>query len=294
MYDYEDFLFLKEIVSNYATTSYSKSKVECVEAHFMGYSEPGYTEPDSGIVATGNWNSCTEWVRNNCRTIDDSMPRFAKILEALDVEIQWEDEWTTCHDCGKLVRTSPDSYSYQPSYTILNDCELVCHECIAEDPSDYLESLEGKINANTMERIYPGSYGYTLLEEFERGMHRGQDDDPEAISNTLSSAGFERFIFNIDSTGQFDFRFSVWLHDEEAQDDDGLGLIKAKRALEDGVTRGKSPSEALERGLAEVSRQYEQIRKGGEGGVTVASVGLDGVSVKVVSQEDFLAGKVTK
>lgn len=294
MYDYEDFLFLKEIVKGYANTSHSKSKVECVEIHFAGYSEPGYHDPDSGIIATGDWNTCSEMVDGRHVTVDDSMYRFSNILEALGADLQWEDEWSACYDCQRLVRTSPDSYGYQPSYTIIDECELVCHECIPENPSDYLESLEGEIKANTMERIYPGSHGYTLLQKFERGMHYGQDDDPEAIAKTLSQAGFERFIFNIDSTGQFDFRFSVWLHDEEAQDDDGLSLIRAKRALENGVTQGRSPSEALKGGLAEVSMKHDAARKSGETGVIVASIGLEGASVKIVSQEDFLEGKGLK
>jgi hypothetical protein len=89
-------------------------------------------------------------------------------------------------------------------------------------------------------------------------------------------------------------RFSVWLHEGEAEGEDGLGLIKAKRALENGGTDGPSISEAMERGLKEVSKISDEIRSKDEAGVIVSKVSLEGASVKVVSQEDFIEGKGLK
>jgi hypothetical protein len=75
-----------------------------------GYAEPGYTDPEKGIVFA-NWNY---------------FPReLPDILERGGYEIEWSDEWATCGDCGRAVRTSPNSYGWEAYFVILNECELV-------------------------------------------------------------------------------------------------------------------------------------------------------------------------
>lgn len=199
-----------------------------------------------------------------------------------------ESKWTDCARCCKLVQTEPDSYGWKPSY-IFEDCEgCVCVECLIEEAEDYLETLEGNpARCNAIEQIDPEDHGYVHLEQYERGMHRGQDADPRVIGDTLSKAGFSRFLFNLDSKGQFDCRISVWLHEDEAKADDGLGEIKALRALEEGPVDGPSISAAMERGLREAARQGDAIRAKGDDGILVSKVTMDGATTKVVTQEDF-------
>jgi hypothetical protein len=38
---------------------------------------------------------------------------------------------------------------------------------------------------------------------------------PEDVANEMDVRGIERFIFNIDSTGQFDTKWSVYVHEDE-------------------------------------------------------------------------------
>jgi hypothetical protein len=160
------------------------------------YAEPGYSNPLKGILFA-DWNYFP-------RGIDS-------ILERYGYQIEWSDEWTTCEQCGRAVRTSPDSHGYQPSYVILNDCEIVCVDCLNGDAGDYLESLENHPNrALNVPAINPAKWGYVQLEDgFESGFHPGQNDNPKAIYARLH-AQYPRLLFKIDGVGQFDFTFSVW------------------------------------------------------------------------------------
>jgi hypothetical protein len=80
------------------------------------YGEPGYDNPKKGILFA-NWNS---FPRN-----------FDMVLEKLGYAVEWSDEWFTC-DCGKAIRTQPDSYCWQPSYKEKHG-EILCKECALED-----------------------------------------------------------------------------------------------------------------------------------------------------------------
>lgn len=189
----------------------AKSRIQDIQIH-SGYAEPAY---DSELVATGNWNNVTKWDRNtNTRVIVDStISRVAALLEKMGFNLEWSDEWTTCSDCCKLVRTSPNSYGWQPSYTI-NDGEIICKNCV--DPETHLSNLEGNERAaNQIESINPEDYGYVKLDDYEHGWHPGQNASPKLIAAALREQNVSRFIFNMDSVGQFDQHFSVWVHESE-------------------------------------------------------------------------------
>ncbi len=177
------------------------------------YAEPGYENPDSQLIATGNWNSQGG---HNGKPVDNTMPRIAAILEKLGAELEWEDEWCSCEGCRKLFRTSPSSYSWKCSYWDSNGCGLYCHECVKEGPKGYLEHLEGNAGAANTLDLDLGEHEYREVDaEFENGLHGGQDDDPKVIAESLRKLGVKRFIFEIDSVGQFDLSFSVWVHKSE-------------------------------------------------------------------------------
>lgn len=79
------------------------------------YAEPGYDSPDKAVLFA-NWNCLP-------RNLDT-------ILERLGYAVEWSDEWMTCEDCGRAVRTSPDGYDWTPFYKIENDCEVLCLDCL--------------------------------------------------------------------------------------------------------------------------------------------------------------------
>ena len=170
------------------------------------YAEPGYTDTPNGILFA-NWNDVS------CRVQD--------ILERAGFSIEWEDEWSTCSECGKAVRTSADSYGWQQSFWMPEDAGIIlCTECI--DPAEYLASLENKTrHCSTLRDIDPADHGYVQLQEgFENGFHPGQNDDPKVIYTELRANGETRpLIFVLDSTGQFDIGFSVWAKVDDTEND---------------------------------------------------------------------------
>ena len=119
-----------------------RSQIECVNFHYNGYAEPGYSDPAGGVIATGDWNVVTKWneATHHYDTLDDSPARLGKLLEKLGVDLQWEDEWADCTECGMLVRTQPDGWDWRPYYW-LGDGELLCADCAADNQ---VESVPGE------------------------------------------------------------------------------------------------------------------------------------------------------
>lgn len=185
---------------------------------YTGYNEPGYTDPESGIIALGNWNNDTKYdpMLKRQVTVSTYPSRISRLFEKLGVEIEWSDEWSSCGDCGKLFRTSPDSYGWLPSY-VADDSGYLCHVCVEADPETHLESLEGHTNrCNTISDINPSEHGYVKFNgQFETGFHPGQTDDPKKVAEELRAKGIARFLFNMDSVGQFDQHWSAWVHESE-------------------------------------------------------------------------------
>lgn len=267
----------KASTENYQTIR----RIEDIEIHFNGYAEPGYTDPSSGIIATGNWNNVSGY-ENEDKTIE----RLASVLETLGCELEWSDEWGTCNECCKIIRTSADSWGWTPSYHI--GCDgLECVDCI--DMESYLESIEGDASSlNTL--CDPESHGYDLVfDKFENGLYRGQNADPELIGELMNDAGFSRWLLSVDRVGQFDASFSLWLHKSESEQDDYNGLIKAKRTIERGKTDGPDIASAMRRSLEEAAHQADKLK--GSCGVIVSKVSVDGAETKVVSYDDFVNGK---
>lgn len=176
-----------------ASVETRRQQIEYIQyAH--SYGEPGYDDPAKGILF-GDWNYFSK----------DAVD----ILERMGYSCEWEDEWTTCCECGKALRTSATSYGWKPSY-FASDCEITCRECT--DMESYLESLEDDPStALNNDDINPEEYGYELVQgEFENGFHPGQNDNPKAIYARLKDQGYSRLLFVIDNVGQFDMEFSVW------------------------------------------------------------------------------------
>ena len=209
-----------EAGSNSARTNEGRSRIDTIQICTAGYAEPGYDDPKSGVIAFGNWNDISRWDEGERRfvTIDDTACRVARLLEKLGVELEWEDEWVLCEQCGKAVRSEPDSYGWKRSYWRDENGSVTCGGCIQEDPADCLASLEGDTNNCVTLDLDLAEHGYVLLQDsFEHGFYHGQDADPKLIGEALREQGIDRFLFTLDSTGQFDISFSVWIHREDIE-----------------------------------------------------------------------------
>lgn len=264
---------------NSAKTDAGRTQIQDMDLRVHGYAESGY--PEDAIVVTGNWNDITRWDDDGGLAVLDNTPsRVARALEGVGVEIEWSDMWDTCEDCSKLIRTTGDSCFWQPSYAMQGGYKI-CIDCLNFE--DYLESVEGPYsNGNSIE-LDPSEYGYQLIQDdFENGICGGQRADPQRIIKLLSDAGFHRFLLQLDQVQQFDMSFSVWLHDEEADEEDGMGLIRAKRILERGNTDGPDPAEIMKRGLEQASRQADEMRRAGATGTITSTITPDGVTSREV------------
>ena len=255
------------------------NRIEEVTLHGEGYAERGYTDPEHGIIALGNWNSISHYDKEKGEFIDDdnTLPRIAELFGKLGIECDWDDEWGKCHGCGKLFRTQGDSYGWQACYYECNG-ERLCLECV--DPEEVLEDLEGEAHkALTIDTINPTEHGYVKANEddYENGWYGGQNDDPTAIAKDMEAHGISRFLFRVDSVGQFDLRFSVFVHEDEAH-------------LLSGTPQGKceDPAIALKRGLQGASDGMSKLQ--GKG-IKYSKIHSDGTATtRLVSPEEFVAG----
>jgi hypothetical protein len=167
------------------------------------YSEPGYSNPKHGIVFA-DWNNLPG--------------KLGDILERAGYSCEWSDEWTTCDECNGAVRTSPDSYSWERSYTE-GDGYIVCAECT--DWADYCRQHEDDANHAVPSSVDPADHGYSRLSkerEYENGWHPGQTDEPKAILAGLHANGIKHVLFRVAGVGQFDVSFETWVRD--ADDDE--------------------------------------------------------------------------
>ena len=196
------------------------NRIEEIELHYNGYAEPRYDDNGAGVVALGNWNTIHSYNRtdHHMDLISDLPMRVGKLFEKMGIECEWNDEWICCDDCGKLVRTEGDSYSWKKSFHTDSDGNNMCVECIVDNAVIYLYDLEDRFDiANTIDSIDPAEHEYVKVNEqsFAQGWYPGQNDLPGKIAKELRAKGIHRYLFNIDSVGQFDMHFSVYVHMDE-------------------------------------------------------------------------------
>jgi hypothetical protein len=180
--------------------AFAESEIESMR-FAQGYAEPGYTDPSKGILFA-NWNYFP-------RGVDT-------ILERYGFAIEWSDEWSECENCNKAIRTSGNSYSWQPSFGMVDDCTILCADCLKGEAESYLESLENNPStALNISSIDPADYGYVKVEgDFQNGLHEGMNDNPKKIYTRLHER-YSRLLFQIDEQSQFYIGFAVWSHPEE-------------------------------------------------------------------------------
>lgn len=140
-----------------------------------------------------------------------------EIEEKLETTFVFYDEYTTCNDCGKVVRIAPDSYGWQPDFYTGNN-GLVCGDCVRENWEYKEDYISDKINNPKMavngvlseDDLVALGFEKVNTNSYEAGWYEGQNDDPEAIYEELRGL-YDEVLFYIDRVGQFDTCFSVWV-----------------------------------------------------------------------------------
>lgn len=163
------------------------------------YIEPGYDNDSELVILFANWNN-----------VDDDLQ---EALQAAGYEMEWSDEWTT-NDKGGAVRTSPDSYSWTPSYAITDDGDILTIEDTAHE---WIEAMKCYDHMHTP-KVIPSKYnlaeeGMTLYnpESYETGLHPGQHDDPQkTLAEILENHPNAEVVFQISEQSQFYTKWDAW------------------------------------------------------------------------------------
>lgn len=124
----------------------------------------------------------------------------------------FSDSYDICSKCGKLIRTEPDSYSWEPDFFV-NDGELVCGDDVRDDPDAYLNTLYN--NPKMANTILTDSdlrnLGFELIKDgYESGMYDRHDDPEDILEKAKKEHPGMTFVFSISSNGQFATRFELW------------------------------------------------------------------------------------
>jgi hypothetical protein len=150
----------------------------------------------------------------------DENAKDYEIEDMMETNFVFSDEYTTCSDCGHIIRTSPDSYFWQPDF-YLGDGFIVCKTCF-DDVEDYQENyikhrvnnpkeaVNGLMTEKQLENLGFRKYNQ---ESFEHGLHNGQTDNPNEIYDELSVLYYD-VLFVVDEVSQFYITFSVWVRGE--------------------------------------------------------------------------------
>jgi hypothetical protein len=214
---------------------------------------------------------------------------LARLAKDLGYRIEWSDEWDMCSDCRRAVRKSGDSYHWEPYFYVTEYGDTICLDCGRDNPEEYVGTFLGNessamtnVDDEWIEILEDLGFERLNEDEYERGFHPGQNDDPRAIAKSLRSNGVDRFLFAIDSVGQFDTRFSVWVDREQ--------MAVAKASLEASGTQGEvSPSEALRKGLQAASVLHAQHEGGGVNFITINEDGT--ANSRTLTPEEFVSGE---
>ena len=142
----------------------------------------------------------------------------------------FSDEYSTCCECKRVIRTSPDCYAWTPDYWEPDEETKVCGDCVEGDPDDYLEdrvekALEGRVVSCNL--IDPGEYGFGLVARgLEHGLHEHQSDDPRKIARWAKESALQ--VVFVVSSSQFSQSFDVWVRHEDSSclDDEKIAEIK--------------------------------------------------------------------
>jgi len=132
----------------------------------------------------------------------------------MDYNWGFSDEYSTCSNCLTVIRTLPDSWTWQAEFELQHG-GIYCVDCFDKD-----QYIEDRLNANKLVNFHmvdPNEYGYEEIEDlrFEHGMHYGQKSDPNAIIKALRKWDIDcLFTGNVQ---QFDVNFYVWVKEDLVQ-----------------------------------------------------------------------------
>jgi hypothetical protein len=145
--------------------------------------------------------------------VDKIKKHFRRELDRV-IDYGFDDEYSTCGGCNKIIRTSPTHYGWKPDYLFLDGVGYVCSDCLTfDDIETCCDNDPNKANTIFKDADFV-NHGYTHLTDdgysFETGFHEGMDADPKKVYDTLKNK-YEHVIFSIDANSQFYTSWSVYV-----------------------------------------------------------------------------------
>ena len=191
------------------------------------YGEPGYGSSNTQLVVLATyWCRCDKYAdeRHPDSPLHDvavHYPHAFRKLEELGVELEWYDEWIVDHLHDKAYRTSADSYSWQPSYVVTEDGEMLT---VDDDLEEWIAYAKNNPRLCIPSNVATGAdlirAGFTEYNgTYENGWHPGQTDDPaviEAEIRRFESADDDEYgdnldvVFCLSETSQFYVKFEAY------------------------------------------------------------------------------------
>lgn len=205
------------------------------------YGEPGYQLDSSAttplVILGSYWCRCGNYAEE--RSPDRPMHPIEvhhqaefDLLAEQGVEFEWDDEWVVVNEFvdGQYVsnayRTQCDSYHWQPSAVLDDDCEWMTPHTPDEEWVEWaLNNPERCIPATVLDALDPtriegqdwlpfseDSYDHGLPTRFESGWHPHQTADPKAIDAAIRDRFGDNVnvVFMLDETSQFYIGFSAF------------------------------------------------------------------------------------
>ena len=83
----------------------------------QAYASQVNNQPAKGVLMA-NWNNFPT--------------DFDRVLEKLGYAVEWSDCYTVCDDCGNAIQTEPDSFFWQPRYSMISECDILCIDCLQD------------------------------------------------------------------------------------------------------------------------------------------------------------------
>lgn len=159
-----------------------------------------YTEGDfeKDVCVVGDWNHINK--------------RLAQALEKAGADLDWEDCVCSCSDCGYLISTNPDSYSWQPNFS-LYECEILCKACTLSSNDYYIENAINNPKKCLVHELLDEEFynQWTKIEpDYYSGWHSGMDACPEVILEELNKQ-YEHVVFVLAENSQFYVKFETWV-----------------------------------------------------------------------------------
>lgn len=189
------------------------------------------------------------------------------VLDSMkNIDWGFADEWSKCDECDKLIRTSPDSYSFVPDYWLSDEHGLLCGDCVRDNHA--LEYAQTMINEPRQANTILGEneleeLGFTLIDkDFENGWYDRHDSPEEILETALEKHPEGAFLFSISGVSQFATQFELWGADIEEKDeeeieiDESLKINESKKRYIVKMT-GVSKKDEQEMGITGIVLSYE-------------------------------------